>query len=133
MPDNNTALKVLVLEDEPVISKVISRTLKSIGMETDVADNGLIAREKIDSGADPDLFIFDIRTPVINGIQLYEYMEKKYPDLSKKVIFMTGDYLNAVTLAFLDRVKRPFIHKPFTPDQILDLIRKSLNQELKPV
>ena len=126
MVETNRPRKVLILEDEPVISRVLSRTLSSAGMETETADNGLIVREKLDAGAAPDLFLFDIRTPVINGIQLYEYMEEKYPGLSQKVIFMTGDYLNSVTLAFLERVNRPFIQKPFTPDQILDLVNKHI-------
>jgi DNA-binding NtrC family response regulator len=129
MPDNNKVRKALVLEDEPIITKILGRMLKAAGMTADMADNGLSARDNIDAGKEYDVFIFDIRTPVISGIQLYDYMEEFYPDLTEKVIFMTGDYLNAVTCAFLERVKRPCINKPFMPNQIMDLIKTAIQPE----
>ncbi len=130
MPETITPRKVLVLEDEPVISMLISRILQTAGMDADIAGNGLIAWEKIKTGKGYGLFIFDIRTPVINGIQLYEYMEKTSPELTEKVAFISGDYLNAATCEFLERVKRPFLAKPFTPDQIIDLIKQIPRPEL---
>ena len=87
----------MILEDEPVISKVLSRVLKADSFAIDIAENGSIAKEKIDAGKKYDLFIFDIRTPVLSGIQLFEHLEKKHPELTEKVIFMTGDYLNTAT------------------------------------
>ena len=129
MPDKNQIRKVLVLEDEPIITKVLSRIFKAADMAADMADNGLSAREKIDAGKEYDVFIFDIKTPIISGIQLYEYMEKFYPDATRRVIFMTGDYLNGITYSFLERIKRPFLNKPFTPDQVMDLVNRVLQQE----
>jgi DNA-binding NtrC family response regulator len=129
MPDNNKVRKALVLEDEPIIAKILSRMLKAAGMTADMADNGLSARENIAAGKEYDVFIFDIRTPVISGIQLYEYMEEFYPDMTGKVIFMTGDCLSAVTCTFLERVKRPFINKPFTPNQIMELVKSVIHIE----
>lgn len=133
MPERNKIRKALIMEDEPVISNVLWRTFKLAGLEVDIAENGRIAREKIDAGNTYDFFIFDIRTPVISGIQFYEYMETNFPDMTQKVIFMTGDYINAVTCAFLDRVKRPFINKPFTPDRIMDLVKHTYKPEVTTV
>jgi DNA-binding NtrC family response regulator len=130
MPDNIKKPKVLILEDEPVISKVLYRVFSFAGLEADIAENGLYAEEKLNSGNKYDLFVFDIRTPIISGMQLYEYMEKNYPDAVNKVIFMTGDYLNAATYNFLERTNRPFINKPFTPDQMMELIKPILHREL---
>ena len=129
MPDKDSP-RVLILEDEPIISRVLSRILAKLGMEADIAENGLLARQLIDSGNIYDLCILDIRTPVISGIQLYEYMDQKYRDMARKVIFMTGDCLNLATGTFLERVNRPWINKPFTPDQILYLIKKVMGTQL---
>ena len=130
MPENNSKVKVLILEDEPVISKVLYRALTHAGMDVDIAENGLHAQDKLSSGKTYELFLFDIRTPIISGMQLYEYMEKNHPELVDKVIFMTGDYLNATTYTFLERTNRPFINKPFTPDQIMELIKPILQAQL---
>lgn len=128
-PDNYNKERVLVMEDEPIISKVLSRALTANGYAVDTAENGVVAKEKIASGKEYDLFIFDIRTPVISGIQVFEYFEKEHPDLTEKVVFMTGDCLNLATTRFLERVKRPVIAKPFTPDQMLSLIKHAPQQQ----
>jgi DNA-binding NtrC family response regulator len=133
MPIDNIFRRVLLLEDEPIICKVLARTLKADGMEVDIACNGLIAKEKIDAGNKYDIFIFDIRTPIISGNQLFEYLETKYPEFINKVVFTTGDCLNTTTAAFLERVKRPFVMKPYAPEQIKSLITQVLKLELSPV
>ena len=130
MPNAKNQYKILFLEDEPVIGRVIARSLGGEGFEIDIATDGLIAKEKIDSNNEYDLFIFDIRTPIISGSQLYEYLEKERPELISKVIFATGDNLNRATKEFLDRVKRPFLTKPYTPAQIKSLILQTINQNL---
>lgn len=122
--------RVLIMEDEPVISKVIARALGAEGFEIDTAENGLVAKSKIDTGNKYDLFIFDIRTPVLSGIQLFEYLEKKHPELPGKVIFMTGDCLNTATGLFLERVKRPYLTKPFTPSQIQKMAKQVLESDI---
>jgi DNA-binding response OmpR family regulator len=124
---NNVNNKVLLLEDEPVIGRVLDRVLGADGFKVDIALNGLVAKEKINSENNYDILIFDIRTPVINGIQLYEYLEKERPELTGKVIFTTGDCLNVKTKAFLDRVNRPYLAKPYSPTQIKSFIKDNFN------
>ncbi len=127
MPD--TQKRVLILEDEPVISTVLSRTLKADGFEIDTAENGSIAKAKINAGKQYDLFIFDIQTPVMSGIQLFEHFEKEHRERTERVLFMTGDSLNTATAQFLQRINRPYLMKPFTPSQIQELIKQTLKKE----
>jgi DNA-binding response OmpR family regulator len=124
MSENTKRKKVLVMEDEPIISRILTRTLSSKGLEVDAAENGQVAEDKIASGKNYDLFLFDIRTPIINGMQVYMYMEEHFPENASKVIFMTGDCLNGATSRFLERVKRPVIEKPFRPEELLELINR---------
>jgi CheY-like chemotaxis protein len=114
--------RVLLLEDEPIICRAASRTLINHGFEVDIAANGLIAKEKVDMHNEYEFFIFDIKTPIMNGIQVFEYLEKEYPELANRVIFTTGDSLGSTTKNFLDRVNRPFLSKPYTPSQLVTLI-----------
>jgi CheY-like chemotaxis protein len=114
--------RVLLLEDEPIICRAASRTLINHGFEVDIAANGLIAKEKVDMHNEYEFYIFDIKTPIMNGIQVFEYLEKEYPELADRVIFTTGDSLGLATKNFLDRVNRPFLSKPYTPSQLVTLI-----------
>jgi len=125
MSEKTNSKNVLVLEDEPIITRILSRTLTSEGMQVDTAENGVIARNNIKSGKHYDLFLFDIRTPVLNGIQLYQYIEEHYPEATSRVVFMTGDCLNAMTSRFLENAKRPVIEKPFTPGELLEFLNQA--------
>jgi DNA-binding response OmpR family regulator len=133
MLENTNGKKVLVLEDEPVITRILTRTLSFEGMEVDSAENGQVAEDRIASGKNYDLFLFDIRTPVINGMQVYKFIEEHRPEAVSKVMFMTGDCLNAATSNFLERVKRPVLEKPFTPVELMKTINKYFSPDLSPV
>jgi DNA-binding NtrC family response regulator len=116
--------RVLLLESESVIGRATSRALATEGFEVDSAVNGLIAKDKIDANKEYEFLIFDIKTPAMNGSQLYEYLEQDHPELTKRVIFTTGDSLGEVTKKFPERVNRPFLSKPYTPTQLRGLIRE---------
>lgn len=128
MKNMRTGIKtLLVVEDEPSICEVCVRTLTSEGFEVDIAVNGEAGERKLEKKA-YDLILIDIRTPVINGIELYEWMERKHPELSKKVIFTTGDTIAKDTQYFLEKTNRPFIPKPFTPIALRATLKEALEQ-----
>lgn len=132
MPPEDKNRTVLLLEDEPIIGKIMARMLKVDGLEVDIAENGLIAKKKIDAGNKYLFYIFDIRTPVISGIELYEYIEENYPELTRLIIFTTGDCLNSATGEFLDRIDRPYLTKPYTPLQIRTLLKNTFGPDIFP-
>jgi len=125
--DNGRSGRILLLEDEPIIGRVTARTLKADGFEVDIAVNGLVAKDKIAANR-YDLFIFDIRTPVMNGIELYEYMEKEHPNLTGRVIFSTGDSLGVATKKFLERVECLYLGKPYIPSKLRAVVREALSK-----
>jgi CheY-like chemotaxis protein len=122
---NTNRKRVLVVEDEPMISRVCRKTLTAGGFEVDIAINGLVAKEMLDKKT-YDLCLTDIRTPVMNGIEFYRYLQKEHLDLAGKVIFTTGDVLSGNIDAFLREVNRPFLPKPFTPDELKKVVIEAL-------
>jgi two-component system, sensor histidine kinase len=125
--NNHQGCKILLLEDEPVICRITSRTLTAEGHEVDIAVNGLIAKDKIDTNK-YDLLIFDIRTPAMNGIELYEYLAQEHPDLTERVIFSTGDSLGVATKAFLERIGNLYLGKPYTPTELRTIVKQALSK-----
>jgi CheY-like chemotaxis protein len=91
------------------------------GFDVDIAMNGLIAKKMADDKS-YDLCVSDIRTPDMNGIQLYEYLEQEHPELARRVIFTTGDVMSGSIAQFLNENKRPFLPKPFTRDELKQAI-----------
>ena len=88
----NGHVKILVVEDEPGIGEVCLRVLTQRGFEVDLAANGVIAEDNL-WAKEYDLAVLDIRTPLLDGKQLYQYIGERYPKLKKGVIFTTGDVM----------------------------------------
>ncbi len=118
---------ILVVEDEAAISQVCLRVLTGEGFEVDIAVNGKVAQDMIEE-KQYDLCLIDIRTSEMNGIELYQWMEENYPQLSSRVIFTTGDVMGGDTQSFLEQAGRPFLPKPFTPSEIRAVLREALRQ-----
>ena len=116
---------VLVVEDEPCIAMVCMRTLKTEGFQVDIAVNGEVAldmwRKK-----EYDLCISDIRTPRMNGIELYRQLEIERPEAIKKFIFTTGDMLSGNIKSFLEETGTPYLPKPFIPENLRVIVKTVL-------
>jgi len=121
------AKRILVVEDEPAICDVCRRVLTSEGFEVDIAVNGEIAQDMLGK-KDYDLCLIDIRTPVMNGKELYQCIQEKHPQLAGRVIFTTGDVVAGDTQSFLEQTGRPFLPKPFVPDELKAIMRETLKE-----
>jgi CheY-like chemotaxis protein len=116
---------VLLVEDEPCIALVCMRTLTAEGFQVDIAVNGEIALEMWRQ-KDYDLCISDIRTPRMNGIELYRQLEIERPEAVKKFIFTTGDVLSGNIKTFLEETMRPCLPKPFAPENLRAIVNMVL-------
>ncbi|MFH1783687.1 MAG: response regulator [bacterium] len=120
------AKKILVVDDEENICKVIKGRLQASGYEVILAANGDEALEKIKEEP-PDLIILDIMMPVMDGVET----AKQIKDLNLKppipVIILTakGDRKSVVDIMIKTQAK-DYIAKPFDPDNLLNSISKLL-------
>jgi len=115
--------KILVVDDEVSIALICERVLIAEGHSVDTARNGIEGKERIEE-KDYDLVILDIRTPLMDGEELYRCICENHPKLRDRVIFNTGAVLGGSTPEFLKKCSRPFIPKPFTPDELKEAVRK---------
>ena len=120
-------IRVLVVEDEPGISQVCLRVLSGEGFEVDIAVNGAVAQDMLGK-KDYDLCLIDIRTPVMTGKELYQCIQENHPKLINRVIFTSGDVISKDVQVFLGQAARPFLPKPFTPDELRTIVRETLRE-----
>jgi len=118
---------ILVVEDEPKIGEVCYRVLTGEGFVVDIAVNGSLGKDMLEK-KEYDLIIVDIVTPVMDGKQLYHFIAEKHPHLAKRVVFTTGDVLGSDTKSFIEKGGQPFLLKPFTPSELVSVVRKTLCQ-----
>ena len=121
------AKRFLIVEDEPAICDLCQRVLTGEGFEVDIAANGKVAQDMIEE-KQYDLFLFDIKLPVMNGRELYQWLKEKHPKQISKVIFTSGSVLGEDTQLFIEQTDRPFLPKPFTPDDLKAIVRENLEE-----
>ena len=121
------AKRILIVEDEPSICDLCRRVLSSVYFEIDIAANGKVAQDMIVE-KQYDLCLLDIRTPEMDGKELYQWMQEKHLQLASRVIFASGSVIGKDTMAFIDQTGRPFLPKPFTPDELKTIVTETLKE-----
>ena len=118
---------ILVVEDEPAICEICLKVLNDESFEIDIATNGKMAEDKLQE-RDYDLILIDIRTPVMNGTELYQYITNRIPEMAGRVIFTTGNVMAGGIQDFIEQAGRPFMPKPFTTRELRNIVRETLKQ-----
>jgi CheY-like chemotaxis protein len=113
--------KILVLDDDPVVTLSCKRILGAEGYTIITTDKGEDAIKKV-SSEEFDLLISDIRLPDVNGITVLKESKIVQPKLD--VVIITGyptleDAREAVRLGAFE-----FIEKPFTPEFMMNVATK---------
>jgi signal transduction histidine kinase/CheY-like chemotaxis protein len=114
--------RVLVLEDEPTVARLIADVLEDEGLCVDVL---LDAREALDraKSAAYALAICDMKMPDLDGEHFYLALARANNPLHERFLFVTGDVLAAHTRDFLDRYQLPHVAKPFRVEELTGKIR----------
>ena len=116
--------QILVVDDDEMVLRYVSATLRRQGYEVLQAtsgDEGL--RHFAEHGTGLSLILTDVLMPGLSGPQMIEHILAIEPGMP--VTFMTG----TAAEARLPRAQSPaykLIHKPFTPQKLLDTIRECI-------
>ena len=116
---------VLVIDDEEDIGELIREILMDDGHAVITARSGSEALQRLEAG-DFDAIISDLRMPELDGPGLFKHLMAQRPELLRRTAFITGDSLGATARDFLRTSGRPYIEKPFSPEELRDLVGRLL-------
>ena len=102
---------VLIVDDEPEVAAIVAEALASDGHKADIATNGAMGLEMMRC-RQYDLVFSDTKMPILDGERFYAEMERHFPELRNRIIFLTGDSLGRDKREFLERTGAPFLTKP---------------------
>ena len=122
-----TGAKILVVDDEPGVRKLLKQVLTGEGHSVETVNNAEKALERIKGGR-YNLILMDIKMPGMSGIELYKNMQKIARTLSRRVVFITGDVISTDTRDFLSRTKAFHITKPFDIEKLVKDINRMLTE-----
>jgi two-component system KDP operon response regulator KdpE len=120
-------LKVLVVDDEPPIRKLLRMGLATQGYDILDAPSGKVALELI--AQKPDLIILDLGLPDVDGLELLRRMREKSEGVPIVVLSSRGE--EAAKVQALDLGADDYVTKPFGMDELLARIRAALRHQLQ--
>ena len=123
-------MKILVVDDEPLIRNVVKEYGKSEGYDVLEAIDGHDAIEKIEDNLDVDLIIMDIMMPRLDGYSACKeiFKIKKYPTIMLSARKEEYDKLLGFDLGIDD-----YVTKPFSPKELMARIKAVINRSKKHV
>ena len=117
--------RVLVIEDDDHIWKIIQYKLKSENHEPIWANDGLKAMKLLEE-IKPDLIISDIMVPYMDGIQILKEIRSKEELKDIPVIMLTSKSQEKDVIHGLKMGAQDYITKPFSPAELILRVNKTL-------
>lgn len=115
--DSLTGKKVLVADDSEIITEVIAEAVGHLVVSVEKASNGVEALAKIMT-IEFDFIVLDLEMPVMSGMELFRILMSVRPDLSGRIVFITGHFETEAVRAFVSRYGCPSILKPFMLEEL---------------
>lgn len=121
--------KILLVEDNLINQKVASNSLKNLGFEVDLAENGQVAVDKFRNNK-YDLILMDIQMPVMDGItaaKTIRKIEKEEMQVAKPIhiIAITANSMKDDRMKCLEAGMDDYLSKPFNLDKFPMIISQS--------
>jgi len=113
----SAAAHVLIVDDEPALASALA-TFLGVEHHVTVVGRADQALGLVSSGQRFDAIVCDVLMPQVSGIDMYEELEKRHPDMAARMIFITGASTMPRVADFLARVDNARLDKPIDVDQL---------------
>jgi two-component system, OmpR family, response regulator VicR len=118
------ATKVLYVEDELFLGKIVQESLESRGFEVVMIDDGAKVMASFDAFL-PDICLLDVMLPNRNGYELGADIRQRFPTLP--IIFLTAKTQTEDVLKGFTSGGNDYIRKPFSMEELIARIHNLLN------
>ena len=109
--------RILLVEDNEINQEVASEMLTEIGLRVELAENGLVALEKLGRSA-YDLVLMDMQMPVMDGVTATRAIRENPKWAGLPIVAMTANAMQQDKMACFAAGMNDFIAKPIEPAQL---------------
>ncbi|HEX8700521.1 MAG TPA: response regulator [Myxococcaceae bacterium] len=118
--------RILVVDDEPMVSQAIRRALQR-EHEVVTLTSAREAHSRLSAGEQFDLILCDLMMPEMSGMDLHDALTRTAPGQAARMVFLTGGAFTPKAREFLGQLKNPMVEKPFMPRELQALVRSLLS------
>jgi CheY-like chemotaxis protein len=123
-PSPSRRAQIVVIDDEVVLGRSIRRTLKH--HDVTLLEDAESALAQLIEGALPDLVLCDLMMPGCTGMELYEALARRRPEVLSRMAFMTGGTFSLDSEDFLSQHPVTVLNKPFEEGALEGLVARAL-------
>jgi CheY-like chemotaxis protein len=113
--------RVLLLDDDTSLQKLVSTLLRRQGHRVDVVSSGSQALEKIAANR-YDALLLDVMTPTDGGFTVIRHLRESNPSLLKRVVLLTASPDSV--LRGVEKDIFGIVHKPFEPAKLIETVAR---------
>lgn len=126
MDTTNSANRILIADDDPVIRHLVSSIVRQLGCTPVTLNDGREACRLLKVDADFKAAILDMSMPFLEGIELIRYMRTEKRLMRIPVLLITADQNIKLQSESFSAGATAFLPKPFTPVQLQTALRMLL-------
>jgi CheY-like chemotaxis protein len=118
-------LKILIVDDEPMVTNLVTRTLGA-NHDVQAVTFPTLAIDKINHGERFDIMLCDLMMPHVTGMDLYEAVKKIDAEQAERMVFMTGGAFTPRAQEFIAHTHNMKIAKPFRVQDLEALVARAI-------
>ena len=122
---------VLVVDDNPTVTKFVVSVLRPLGYKVDTASDGLQALKRV-AAAPVDLILLDLVMPKMNGLHFCKALEQKRLAAGVPVILLTSARERVAQGVLETTTAADVLSKPVRAQQLRDMVEKYLPEDRPP-
>lgn len=126
---NLIAMRILVIEDDLAVQRVLKRLFEREGYSVDLAKDGSSGLECL-RDTTPSVLLLDLRLPDLSGGEICRRISQNAPELPIIVLSAKSDVADIVLLLELGACD--YVTKPFSPRELLARVRVALRRSAQP-
>jgi PAS domain S-box-containing protein len=124
-PGEPGTLRVLLVDDEAAVRRVVARYLERRGHAVDQVGEGGQALVQLNAAKPPyDVLVCDVRMPGVGGIELLKHLQVHDEAMVRRIVFLTGDIGSAESRRLVEELKVPVLAKPGGLAQLVELVER---------
>ena len=119
--------RILAVDDEPNIVRLIQVNLERQGYQVETASNGAQALAKIKANR-PDILVSDVMMPEMDGFELLANVRRDPTLVDLPVIMLTAKTSDKDVMEGYKRGTDMYLTKPFNPQELIQFVRRILTE-----